>query len=63
LTTNSFRPSFISQVIVVKKHHCSIVGNANLPTRAISYTVTGKRQVRKNILVDQRSLQIVPCFQ
>jgi len=29
----------------------------------MSYTVTGKRQVRKNILVDQIFLQTHSCFQ
>jgi len=28
----------------------------------ISYTGTGKRQVRKNILVDQIFLQTLSCF-
>jgi len=35
----------------------------SLRTQTISYTVTGKRQVRKNLLVDQIFLQTLSCFQ
>jgi len=39
------------------------VVNTTLRTRTISYTVTGKGQVRKNVLVDQIFLQTLSWSQ
>jgi len=41
----------------IQKTIVPIVVNTSLRTRIISYTVTGKMQVRKNILEDQIFLQ------
>jgi len=45
----------VNQVIVINKD--LIVVNTSLRNPTISYTMTSKRQVRKNILVDQIFLQ------
>jgi len=58
LTAKSFCPlALIKLLSSIQKTIVPIVVNTSLRTRIISYTVTGKRQVRKNILEDQIFLQ------
>jgi len=57
LTANSFVPLALMKLLSSIKTIVPIVVNTSLRTRTISYTLTGKRQVRKNILGDQMFLQ------
>jgi len=55
LTRNSFFPLLLITLLPSTKTIVPIVVNTSLRTR--SYTVTGKKQVRRNILEDEIFLQ------
>jgi len=57
LTANSFVPLALIKLLSSVKTIVIIVVNTSLQTRTISYTLSGKRQMRKNLLGDQMFLQ------
>jgi len=62
LTTNSLVLLSLIKVLLSLKTIVPIVVNTSLPTRRLSYTVTGKKQVKRNIFVDHILLQTLSCF-